>query len=405
LNNSAVNEKSIPSRFEIVLAVLELVLLLMLAVRLIMPDFLAGQLLPCMAAGLFPGTVFTLCRKSSFSVHRVGFAVGLIAFLFFNGTLDIENIKDAFLNWQLVVPGILIISSQLFLDALRWQLLLRGQDIHIHYRTLLRLLYISYFFNTFIPGATGGDLYRIYRVSKEGGVSTAAVTTSVVLSRFLGLPTLVILILLGVVLNLDFVSANPEFMHLVKIYCAIAGACALFMGSVFFGSLFLNNKLKKIEHRLPGGKLLLKLTNSIAVYRGQPGTIILVVLVSLAAHLCTLISFVFFANAVGIEGIEVTQYMFLVYAGLTINYLPLAPGGAGQGEAAFSTFFSMATPGLDNGPKAATMMLCFRVGMIFYGLIGGALYALGKHHIDFKNKPEVSVAETDTVKISIEQDG
>lgn len=391
MSNSPENTKYSPSRFEWGVAIFDILLLLLLAVRLIDPLFLDGQLLPCMALSLLPGMVFTLLRRHSLNLHRIGFAVGLIVFLFLNKTLDPAQIVDAFSNWQMVVPGIIVLFSQLFLEALRWQLLLRGQDIHIHYFTLLRLIFISFFFNIFIPGATGGDFYRIYRVSKESGVSTASVTTSVVLCRFLGLPTLIAMILLGVVLNLDFVASNAEFTHLVKIYCAVAGLCALLMGAVFFGSLFLNSRLKRLEHRLPGGRLLLKLTNSIAVYRGQPWTVILVVLISLSAHICTLVSFMFFARAVGIEGVAGTQYMFLIFAGLTINFLPLAPGGAGQGEYAFSQFFSLATPGLDNGPKAATMMLCFRVGMLLYGLVGGALYALGKQHINFKDiEPDVA---------------
>lgn len=379
--------RHVPGKVEWGLAIFDGVLLLLWAVRLYDPLFMDGQLLPCMALGFLPGALLTLLRRRALGVHRAGFALALIVFLVWNGTISVEQLRVALFNWKLVLPGIIVLSLQLVTGALRWQLLLLGQDIHIKFFTLLRLMFIGSFFNTFIPGATGGDFYRIYRVSKESHVSTAAVTTSVVIDRFLGLPTLLALVLLGVLLNLDFVRANEEFQHLVKIVSIIFGAGGVVMVAIFAASFFLTDWFERLESRIPGGGFLLRLTKSIAVYKGRPLLILAVLGISIIAHLSTFGAFLFFAEAVHIEGVSASLYLFLVFAGLMVNYLPLAPNGAGQGEYAFAEFFALATPGLDNGPRAATMMICYRIGMLLFGVIGGILYSLGKQHIDFHKPP------------------
>lgn len=403
---------TVPSKVEWGLAILALVLLCLWAVRLYDPEFLDGQLLPCMALAFLPGALFTFLHRRAVQVYRGGFATGLIAFLIWNKTISPEQILQTATNWQLVLPGLLILSLQLFLGALRWQLLLRGQKIYIHYLTILRLIMIGSFFNTFIPGATGSDLYRIYRVSQESHVSTASVTASVIIDRFVGFPAMLVLVLAGVLLNLDFVNTHPEFKSLVSTFGVFFGVLALGVLSIFLASIFLQERLQRLEGRLPGGALLARLTSSIAVYHSHPWLLLSVFGVSLLAHLSTLAAFFFFASAADLQGVAYSQYLFLVFAGLTINFVPLAPGGAGQGEAAFSWMFDIAAPGLGNGPRAASMMICCRVGMLLYGVVGGIIYSLGKEHIHFSRPPQpgepaiaevpgaLAITEADTVTVT-----
>lgn len=379
-----------PSKIEWGLAAAAGVLLCLWAVRLYDPLFLDGQLLPCMALAFLPGAILTVLRRRAVQVYRAGFALGLIAFLIWNETISPKQLLETASNWRLVVPGLLLLSIQIFIGALRWQLLLRGQNIFIHYLTLLRISMIGYFFNTFIPGSTGADVYRAYRVSQESHVSTAAVTASVIIDRFVGFPAMLVLVLTGMLLNLDFVNAHQEFKQLVQYIGICFGALGCGVFGIFFASIFLQERLQKLEGRLPGGVILSRLTGAIAVYKSHPWILAGVFAASLAAHLTTLAAFLFFAEATGMQGVAQSQYLFLVFAGLTINFLPLAPGGAGQGEAAFSWIFEVAAPGLANGPRAASMMICWRVGMLLYGIVGGIIYSLGRENIHFSRPPEGS---------------
>lgn len=402
MSNSAIEIKMARriKKIEWALAFLDFILFALLAVRTVEPLFMDGQLLPCMALALLPGALLTVffCR-AALSAHRICFAVGLIAFLVMNGTIDPTVIGDALQNWEYIIAGTMIMVLQLISGVFRWMILLRGQGIFIGFFTLMRISLVGYFFNTFIPGATGGDFYRIYSVARGNDVCTTAVSTTVIIDRFMGLPSLMILMLLGVLLNYEFINSHPELKEVVDYFIVFACGCIVFIVSIFAGSLFLRDKVESIEHKVPGGAILTKLTHSIAVYRNHIWIIILALGVSFVAHFATLGSFMFFERAAGVEGVSTSQNLFIVYASLMINSVPLAPGGAGQGELALSWLVDLITPEMGNAPKAAAVMICFRFALLFYALIGGVFYACGKHMVDLKGvEKEAEIGEEDVAK-------
>lgn len=369
------------------LCVINAVFLLLWAGRLFNPDFLEGPLVPCVALSLLPGTVCALVFRSRFcfTLYRVCFALALIIYLVEKKTLDPAKIWETLTNWQYVVSGILVFCTVILTCAWRWQLLLRGQDIHIGFRALCRLLTASYFFTTFIPGANGGDFFRLFTLAKKDQLPTAAVTTSVVLDHFLGMPALLLFVIVGVVLNLGGGGEGADWQNYQNMVRGIGIAAGLgFIGfwAMLLGSLYLHGWVLRVEKRLPGGRALAKVTGALAAYRERPGLIFAGGGISLLMQLATLLAFILFGRATGIEGIGVSQYLFLVFVGLAANYLPVAPGGVGMGELGFETVFQMAPPFLaSNGAHAATMMVCYRLGMLLLGAVGGVIYVLGRHEV------------------------
>ena len=372
-----------PVKAEYVLLGLDIVLLLLLAVRLIDPLFLDGQLLPSMACAFVPGAVMTVLRRPALTTHRLCFALGLLVFLVANGTINLEEIGGALNNWPWVLGGILLLSSQTVTGAFRWQLLLKEQSISMSILTNLRLLLVGCFFNTFIPGSTGGDFYRIYKVAKGNRVSVASVTTSVFLDRLLGLPPLLLIIFSSVLLNLDFVSGRAEFLTLVQGYGVLTAVSTIVITGVFCASFFLAEKLRSYNMTGLIGRNFMKVVESLEVYKNAKMILFWVVLISIVSHLATLCAFLCFAKATGITGLGVSILVFLIFAGLSANFIPLAPGGAGQGELMFSWIFLLATPEIaENAHRAAVMMLCYRLGMLIYGGIGGLVYGLSRHDVN-----------------------
>lgn len=319
------------------------------------------------------------------TILRLLVAAILLTYLFWKKTIDPSQIYAALTQWQYFIPGVGFLALPIFTCAWRWQLLLRGQKIFIRYHNLLRLITVSYFFNTFIPGANGGDIFRLYQLAKKKHISTTAVTTSVVLDHFLGMPTLMLLVLIGVLFNLNVVGNAPEYLHfhyLVKTIGIIAGVSLLVFGGLLVGSLYLHSLTERFEQKIPGGRIIHKITAALAVYRQHSRLLCVVIAISLIMHLATLSAFYLFGQATEIEGLSPSQYLFLVFAGLSVNFIPVSPGGIGIGEWGFEAFFKMAPPFLiENGVRAATMMICYRAGTLFYGLIGGVLYLFGKHTI------------------------
>ena len=384
-----------PKKFEWGLFFLDIILLLLLSVRLFDPLFLDGQLLPSMAVAFLPGAILTLFKKQSLATHRMCFAFGLLVFLIANGTINPHEIQGAMKNWPWVLLGIGILSFQIITGAWRWAMLLGGQGVGLSFLTSVKLLTVGFFFNTFIPGSTGGDFYRIYKVAKGNSKLVAPVTTSVFLDRLLGLPALLIMVLTGICINIDFISTTHEFLNIAKGYGVLTVVSVLFFFALFFISFFLSDKLSGHNFNTFIGRAFLQAVKSIGVYKNSKRTLLYVSLISILSHLATYAAFLCFAEAVEIQGIHGSILLFLVFAGLMVNFIPLAPGGAGQGELAFAWIFALATPALpENAHRAAVMMLCYRLGMLIYGAIGGVIYGVSRQEIKIEKDPTCEVEST-----------
>ncbi len=92
----------------------------------------------------------------------------------------------------LVCAGLLTLTG-LFLMVARARLLLRHWGIALPYRTVLSLTWLGQFCNTFLPGSTGGDVVKFYRVCRLAPNSKTAGFAALVADRLVALAALVLL--------------------------------------------------------------------------------------------------------------------------------------------------------------------------------------------------------------------
>ncbi|MBY0494615.1 MAG: flippase-like domain-containing protein [Cyanobacteria bacterium] len=74
----------------------------------------------------------------------------------------------------------------------RWNRLLRAQHIDVERRRLTESIWVSLFFNNFLPSNIGGDVVRIADTAPAAGSKTLAMTV-ILMDRVLGLTALVII--------------------------------------------------------------------------------------------------------------------------------------------------------------------------------------------------------------------
>lgn len=368
-----------PGKLEWLPVVLEGLILLALGYRLHNPMFLKGQLLPCLAAGLLPGTVIRLLGYSSWGAHRVGVAVGLILFMVYNGDIQLDALRAVFDHPGLLAGGIVLVCLTGLFGAARWAILLKGQSMHLGFGPTLRLVLVGMFFNLFVPGSTGGDLFRAYYVGRDQKRTSEALTT-VILDRFLGLPPLVLILAGAGLLNLPLIRSNPAFSNFGTILGAVLGVSMVILIIVFLGASRLARWLEPLEEKIPGGRHLVRLSHATGAYRKTPGALALAMFFGLIAHLLLIFAACLFGHAAGLGEITLTQYAILIPVGMACNSLPISPGGAGVGEKAFAFLFDALQTG--SGPQGLAVMVCLRMGLLPCALAGAALYALGKHAID-----------------------
>jgi uncharacterized membrane protein YbhN (UPF0104 family) len=82
------------------------------------------------------------------------------------------------------------------LGAWRWNRLLRAQHIEVDQRKLTESIWVSAFFNNFLPSNIGGDVVRIADTAPAAGSKTLA-TTVVLVDRALGLTALLLVAAVG----------------------------------------------------------------------------------------------------------------------------------------------------------------------------------------------------------------
>ena len=68
-------------------------------------------------------------------------------------------------GWLVLAVAIFTVSN--FLGAWQWQRLLQGLDIPFRYGRALNLYFVGLFFNNFLIGSLGGDIVKIYSISRQ----------------------------------------------------------------------------------------------------------------------------------------------------------------------------------------------------------------------------------------------
>ena len=123
-------------------------------------------------------------------------SLGLLALVFTHIDLSQAWVRLQYLSWPFVVLALLYYTGCQWLSCWRWQVVLRATGHFVPMTSLLSSYFAGMFLNIFLPGALGGDVYRVYRVAQRTKDPEVALV-SVFLERFTGLAALSALALLG----------------------------------------------------------------------------------------------------------------------------------------------------------------------------------------------------------------
>ena len=97
--------------------------------------------------------------------------------------LERVDFRWAISGWALTIVMIAVL-------AFRWSLFLRQQRVDIPFRIVFGLTWAGQFFNSILPGSTGGDVVKIYQLCRLLPERKAAVAASVVADRLTALAAL-----------------------------------------------------------------------------------------------------------------------------------------------------------------------------------------------------------------------
>ncbi len=287
---------------------------------------------------------------------------------------DIGTILEADLTLLLLAVGILVLSN--LVGALQWKLLLHGQNIAFPYGRAVKLYFIGLFFNNFLPGALGGDVVKIYsisRVEKRGREGLAATFVD----RFAGFFLLALFALAGSGWLL-ITGASAVKQDIVNYVFLVFGVFILATAVLFsrrVSSLIYDVILGRYTSFAPVAKFR-EIHEFFHAYRKQHMLAFRVFLLSMVIQLLRVAVHYFCALSIGFE---ISFVYFLIFVPLIalVAIVPISFGGVGVRESIgpplFTSVASIAALAGAADLAAVTQLLATLVG-ILVGLVGGAVF-------------------------------
>ena len=282
------------------------------------------------------------------------------------------------------VLGIFIMSQVII--GLRWWLLLRSQSIFVDFWAAVKLYFLGWFYNNFMPGSVGGDLLRAWYVTKHTDKKFEAVL-SVFVDRVIGLlSTLVIavffysLFLRGkrvAISSSEGGSFLGSFVEYKRILLWAFVAIAL-----IFCTLLLHKRSRAIlakawlyigAHSM---RMIVKLKDASVLYCSKPLTILGVFVLTVFLQLTIITGFWFLGLNLGIEASVKYYYVFFTLAWV-LGAVPVSIGGAVVVEVLLaSLFIKFAGVGEE---AASALALCQRAVWMLASLPGAVIHLIGLH--------------------------
>ena len=161
--------------------------------------------------------------------------------------------------------GFVICGIVEFIAGLRWRLLLEVQGIHLPWPRLFSLLMIGVFFNSFVPGSTGGDMVKIFYLMKETPGRRADAFLSVIVDRMVGLFSLIVLAAVFLSWRWAWLMDKPATAAYVWPVLFILTASSVFIISSFV--LSGGNLIHRLPARLPGREKLIEFALAYHLYK------------------------------------------------------------------------------------------------------------------------------------------
>ncbi len=346
-------------------------------------------------------------RSTILNILKITLAVSLLAYVIHKAGWD--NIRRAIgdMTPRAWVFGAVAILCGNVLSILRWQMLMRGVGLTTTVWDAIRLGFIGIFFNSVVPGLTGGDAIKAIYVVRENPTRRADAFVSVIVDRVIGIASLALIS--AVVIPFDFAT----YRDVAIVIYGFLGAAAI--GAACVLSRRIKAKIKALLPRSekPGGKFAQKIgkalssvDRAVSIYRERLPLVAVAVVISVVVHMCIIVGVSALGTGIAEGGLAaldnptsvasaedqpqlvaslttlsdlgLQSYCSLLPIIFMIQALPISPGGLGVGEKAFEHFFG--TVGV-LPQHAVAISFTYRITAMLISLIGGVFLLMDRKRV------------------------
>jgi len=266
-----------------------------------------------------------------FTTIKIVLSILAIVYVLKKVTLnDVSGILFSARTIFLIIAMLLFVASKV-VASFRTLLILNRYNVSINWWRNLKLYWTGMFYNLFLPGGIGGDVYKTVIINRmhTSGIKTSAV--AIIMDRVAGVVALIILAFIGMI----FTSLYEKYNWVV--FAGIPLAIVGFSGLIYF----FTPELKGLSGKLLGWSFLVQVLQ-----------VLCVIFILLSFRIDTFYP----------------QYILVFLISSIAAMLPLSIGGIGVRELVFyslSNYFY-----LDQG-VAVTVSFTFFIITAFSSLWGG----------------------------------
>jgi glycosyltransferase 2 family protein len=286
------------------------------------------------------------------------------------------------LNAASVVTAFGLCGALIFLGGLRWREALRVQGIELPMGEVTRISFVAHFFNAFLLGSTGGDVWKAYAAAKTTHHKKAEAALTVFVDRLIGI--LALLLFAGV-------FAIPNWPLFVKfrrydgvglaIFGMMTVALACVVAGFFTDALSSEGRLGRLAARFPKTEGTVRALAACRLFGRSPGFLRRVTCLSLAINVAIVGTFAALASGLGLRLPPVSLW-FVVPAVVCLAALPITPSGLGVRENLFVVLLAIDFPGFGVKPAEALSLSLLGYSMnLAWSAIGGLVYLTVRKYI------------------------
>jgi glycosyltransferase 2 family protein len=310
--------------------------------------------------------------KKTAILFKVIVSLGLITLLI--SQVDFKEIINILKNVDItmIIYALTLLTVQVFIATVRWQLVLKCQKIELDYKNTLQILYSGLFFNQAMPSSVGGDVIRGYYLKKQG-MTLGHATLGVLMDRLFGMVGLVLLVLASLPLLFELVNNSIARTGVLLIASSISLALLL----VFFTDKLPGN----FSHfKIIKGLYSLSREGRHCISDRHSGLIIL--LISVLIHLISVFSVMIMSIGLGLD-IEWGGFLLMVPLVGLMMVVPISIAGWGVREGVMVVGFGY----LGVASEAAlALSILYGLSILVVALPGGVIWMFKRSHTSKSKK-------------------
>ena len=299
---------------------------------------------------------------------RVTIGVLLLAFLILRTDVDSLVLALATCRWELVLLSTALFFGNQFIVTWRWRAILgdRGGP-SVPFLLLFHWGMIGCFVNMFMPSVVGGDVMRIYRLSRFTGSPCGALST-VIMERGIGL---LCLVAISVVTFPFFTPARMD----AQIYIGVAVVSGFFTCAVLLSAseAVRRGTVGLLRHVGIADRWSERFDAVVASYHAlihDRRAVVITCMLTLVTQVVFVILSWLLGEALGL-GVPLAYYFIAIPMILLLTTLPVSVHGVGIRESAFVFFFAPVGVSVES---AIVMSLLRFSQMMMLGVFGGLFF-------------------------------